>query len=126
MDEETKQRLRERFEQILAAQDRRAETINDIERIALAIGGQVKQAAIEEVGQEAQVGQEVQNPEEDNSAIQTARAAIPTARAAIPTARTAIPIARTATKLSCPHCHKAASSAVCPATASSDCWRALR
>ena len=87
MDEETKQRLRERFEQILAAQDRRAETINDIERIALAIGGQVKQAAVEEIGQEAQQGQnpEGQNLEEDNPSNQSARIA---------------------TKLACPHCHK--------------------
>ena len=82
MDEETKQRLRERFEQILAAQDRRAETINDIERIALAIGGQLKQAAVEEIGQEAQKSQ---NPEEGNPSNQATRIA---------------------TKLACPHCHK--------------------
>ena len=88
MDEETKQRLRERFEQILADQDRRAETINDIERIALAIGGQVKQAAVEEIGREAQASQnpkESQNPEEGNPSNQSARIA---------------------TKRACPHCHK--------------------
>ena len=92
MDEETKQRLRERFEQILAAQDRRAETINDIERIALAIGGQVKQAAVEEIGQEAQTdhnpknpNREDPNPEQENSSNQ---------------------VARIATKMPCPHCYK--------------------
>ncbi|WP_309713583.1 ISKra4 family transposase [Armatimonas sp.] len=54
MTEQTKQRLRERFEQILAAQYKKATTISDIEQIALDIGGQIKQAATEEVGQEAQ------------------------------------------------------------------------
>jgi hypothetical protein len=82
MDEETKQRLRERFEQILAAQDRRAESIDDIERIALALGSQVKQATVEEVGQEAQKSQ---NPEQEGSSNQEPRIA---------------------TKLACPHCHK--------------------
>ena len=38
MTEQTKQRLRERFEQILAGQDKRARTIDDIEQIAVLIG----------------------------------------------------------------------------------------
>ena len=94
MDEETKQRLRERFEQILAAQDRRAETINDIERIALANGGQVKQAAVEEIGQEAQTSQNPQSPTPEQES--------PSNQVESPSNQAR----RIATKLACPHCHK--------------------
>ena len=103
MDEETKQRLRERFEQILAAQDRRAQTINDIERIALAIGGQVKQAAVEEIGQEAQTSQnpQSQNPQSKRARIQSKRARIQRKVTLQMNRRRSLPngLARTVTKM---------------------------
>jgi len=58
MTEKTKQRLRERFEQILAAQDKSPQTMHDIEAIARKIRDAVAQATLEEVSQEAQEAQE--------------------------------------------------------------------
>ena len=66
MTEETKQRLLERFEQILNATDKKPRTINDIEEIALQIRDQVAQVAVEEISHEASSpqDQEQQAPSE--------------------------------------------------------------
>jgi Uncharacterised protein family (UPF0236) len=72
MTEQTKQKLRERFEQILVGQDKQATTISDIEQIALDIGGQIKQAATEEVAQEAQQGQAESEEVEPSKPLQRA------------------------------------------------------
>ena len=52
MMEPTKQRLRERFEQILASQDASLQTIDDLEQIALNVRGKVAKAILEEVAKE--------------------------------------------------------------------------
>ena len=54
MTEETKQRLRERFEQILSEADKNPRTIDDIEEIALQVRDKVTRAVAEEVAEEAQ------------------------------------------------------------------------
>jgi hypothetical protein len=53
MTEETKQRLRERFERILSEADKTPRTIDDIEEIALQVRDKVTQAVAEEVAEEA-------------------------------------------------------------------------
>jgi hypothetical protein len=81
MTEATKERIHQRLEQILAAQTQIPKNITDIEKIALAIGDQLKQAAVEEVGKEAQENQDdVPDSQERRTLI--------------------------ATKLPCPHCQK--------------------
>ena len=58
MTEETKQRLRERFEQILSQADKKPLTIDDIEEIALQVRDKITQAVAEEVTEEAQENSE--------------------------------------------------------------------
>ena len=84
MTEETRQRLRERFEQILAAQDTSLQTINDLEQIALNIRDEVAKATLEEAAKE--IEQEKLDPVESWE-IETQTACI-------------------AHKLPCRHCQK--------------------
>jgi hypothetical protein len=93
MTEQTKQRLRERFEQILSGQDKRARTIDDIEQIALSIGRALTQASVEEVSKEAQTLSPAQTMPSD-TAGQTSEDAPEEDAPEI------------ATKLACLHCHK--------------------
>jgi hypothetical protein len=93
MTEETKQRLRERFEQILNTQetfpqpDKKRRTLADIERIALNIREEVAQATLEEIAKE-----ETEQEKQTDVAF-----SISPPSSAI---RSAI------TKLPCPHCYK--------------------
>lgn len=86
MTEETKQRLRQRFEQILATQDGPLKTINDLEQIALDVRDEVAKATLEEAAKQIQQDQ----PEEAES--QEAKPETQTPRVAY--------------KLPCQHCQK--------------------
>jgi hypothetical protein len=78
MTDETKERIHQRLDEILKGQSQSLKTIDDIERIALTIGEELKQAALEEAGKEVQ--------ESETKQEQTSKSH--------------------ATKLSCPHCQK--------------------
>ena len=88
MTEQTKERIRQRLEQILASQETEVKTIDDIEQIAVSIGRALTQASVEEVSKEAQEGSTAQSVPSDK-ARQTPEDA-----------------PEIATKLACPHCHK--------------------
>ena len=93
MTEQTKQRLRQRFEQILASQDKRAQTIDDIERMALLIREQVGQAALEEMGSESQA--------EPDSVSNSVSNSVSDDEPASPCHSSEV-----ATKVACSHCHR--------------------
>lgn len=65
MTEETKQRLRERFEQILSQADKKPRTIDDVEEITLQLRDKVTQAIVEEVAEEAQENSESPSEQEE-------------------------------------------------------------
>jgi hypothetical protein len=62
MDEETKNRLRKRFEQMLDSADTRLETLSDLESLALRLREQIAQATLDEAGQELEERQEPADP----------------------------------------------------------------
>ncbi len=86
MTEETKQRLRQRFEQILAAQDAPLQTINDLEQIALNVRDEVAKATLEEVAKQ------IEQDQSQGTELQEAESETQTPRIAH--------------KLPCLHCHK--------------------
>ena len=86
MTEETKQRLRERFEQILTAQDTPLQTINDLEQIALNVRDEVAKATLEEAAKQIQ-----QDPSQATESQET---------------ESATQAPRIAHKLPCLHCQK--------------------
>jgi hypothetical protein len=86
MTEETKRRVLERVEQILAAQDSPLKTINDLEHIALTVRDEVAKATLEEAAKQ------IKQDQTDEAQSQEAKPETQTARVAY--------------KLPCRHCKK--------------------
>jgi hypothetical protein len=112
MTEDTKQRLRERFEQILNAQEtfpqpnKKYRTLADIERMALNIREEMAQATLEEMAKE-------EKEQEKQSAVACAISSRVACSSyslfrdvATKFSSVATQISAVATKLPCPHCYK--------------------
>jgi NMD protein affecting ribosome stability and mRNA decay len=101
MTEDTKQRLRARFEQILAAADKEPQTLADMEEIALRVREQVAQATLDELTRQVQ---EPEPTEREEAASETGKK-----KGENETGKQADKeIEPKASKIVCPHCQRSA------------------